>query len=366
MAKVLYLPLLTIPSGHERVADVMERWITAALPGVQGKKVELLSHTHPKIGEWVTSAYLRWISLSPKTYGWLYRRMAERPKRMKSFLPYERLFREKLYEIFLQEKPDLVIATHAFPSLLLSHLKRNGRISVPAVNVYTDYYVNHVWGREGIDLHFLPTEEERKKLIREGIDPGKLFVTGIPVDPIFLRPSERRIGGKKCPVILLAGGSVGLGINELPGGKGEELGAEIHVLCGQNEQVWRELSRLGHPQIIPHRYIDSREEMNALYDRADAIITKPGGATVSEALQKGLPLFLHTSLPAQEERNFQILVRKGLAIPLMKNKPFLPQILAFLKDERRLTAWERSRNRYVHSLEWEKGRAFLLQWIQEV
>ena len=47
--------------------------------------------------------------------------------------------------------------------------------------------------------------------------------------------------------------------------------------------------------------------MNELYSMADAIITKPGGVTISEALKKGLPIFIHSALPGQEEINLKLI-----------------------------------------------------------
>ena len=37
--------------------------------------------------------------------------------------------------------------------------------------------------------------------------------------------------------------------------------------------------------------------MSALYDQVDAIMTKPGGVTISEVFQKQLPIFVHHYLP---------------------------------------------------------------------
>ena len=31
-----------------------------------------------------------------------------------------------------------------------------GKCNVPIINVYTDFFINNVWGKEGIDLHLYP------------------------------------------------------------------------------------------------------------------------------------------------------------------------------------------------------------------
>ena len=56
--------------------------------------------------------------------------------------------------------------------------------------------------------------------------------------------------------------------------------------------------------------------MNALYESVDAIITKPGGVTISECLYKKIPIFIYHELPGQEEVNLQNLKNWGLVYHL--------------------------------------------------
>lgn len=43
------------------------------------------------------------------------------------------------------------------------------------VNVYTDFFVNRIWGREKIDYHFAPIKDIKEQLIAEGVDEEKIF-----------------------------------------------------------------------------------------------------------------------------------------------------------------------------------------------
>ena len=70
-------------------------------------------------------------------------------------------------QLLAEEKPDLIVCTHGFPSYLLSQLKMKGKCNVPIINVYTDFFINNVWGKEGIDLHFLPSKEVKEQLIKK-------------------------------------------------------------------------------------------------------------------------------------------------------------------------------------------------------
>ena len=72
--------------------------------------------------------------------------------------------------------------------------------------------------------------------------------------------------------------------------------------------------------------------MNKLYDQVDAIVTKPGGVTVSEALRKRLPIFVHSVLPGQEQINLQFLKSQKLVFELDPKKVIGKTIARYFKQ----------------------------------
>lgn len=60
----------------------------------------------------------------------------------------------------------------------------------------------------------------------------------------------------------------------------------------------------------------NREKMNELYNLADAIITKSGGVTISEAINKKVHIFIHSVLPGQEEINLKYLQEQCLVFTI--------------------------------------------------
>jgi UDP-N-acetylglucosamine:LPS N-acetylglucosamine transferase len=104
------------------------------------------------------------------------------------------------------------------------------------------------------------------------------------------------------------------------------------VLCGNNQKLYEELRSWNLPHIKPLPYLTSRSEMNRLYEEADAIVTKPGGITISEALKKRLPIFVHTFLPGQEQINLHYLKDKGLVFHLDEKSSISCQLTNVLKD----------------------------------
>ncbi|WP_249872323.1 MGDG synthase family glycosyltransferase [Oceanobacillus saliphilus] len=317
MVRILFMPFLQIPSGHHHVADCIQDQLHQSAGEFDCVKVELLSFSFGTIEKLVSSFYLYWIQRFPTIYSQVYKRVVvkkEKPK--KNYFLYEVLFLKQVQRILEQTKPDLVICTHSLPSYLLSSLKKRDSWSGTVINVYTDYFINELWGMDEINYHFIPSMDVKNQLLERGMKPDQVFVTGIPVHPSF-RVDSQLAKEKTKYTVLISGGNMGAGsiqklLNRLhPSGT-----IRYQVLCGKNQKLFQSVDRLNHPSIQAIPYISSKEEMNRLYDQADAIITKPGGVTMSECLWKRIPIFVYEALPGQEEINLNYLKNQGLIFHL--------------------------------------------------
>jgi processive 1,2-diacylglycerol beta-glucosyltransferase len=230
-------------------------------------------------------------------------------------LMYEMLFIRLMQKLISETNPDLIFCTHCLPSRLTSILKSRRLLSAPVVNVYTDFFINAVWGCAGIDYHFVPDMYMKKQLMAKGVAEERIFITGIPVHPQITEPVSGRTANRERITALLTGGSQGAGMMKALIGKTKPDG-NIHykVLCGKNDRLYAHLLRENYPHVTPLPYIDSKTAMNNLYDEVDVILTKPGGITVSECIRKGKPILVYHALPGQEEINLQYLKRLALVI----------------------------------------------------
>jgi processive 1,2-diacylglycerol beta-glucosyltransferase len=333
MKKVLFFPLLRMPSGHHQVADTIAGYLQKRDSTILCKKIDLISEWNPMVESIVTNTYLEWIHYFPKNYAWVYKQMAYKSSSGRSYKYYDFLFLRKMEKIIAEENPDLIVCTHGFPSYFLSKLKSKGNCPIPVINVYTDFFINDVWGREGIDYHFAPSQAVKDHLMKnEGISENQILVTGIPTDEHFEKQLQQVETSSKYKV-LISGGSVGLGnIAELLRQQSKDSKVEYFVLCGKNKKLFQKVENLHSHNIHPLPYISSREKMNELYSNVDAIITKPGGVTISEALKKGIPIFIHSALPGQEEINLKLLKEQNLVQVLKENEPLEDQLIHYFKD----------------------------------
>jgi processive 1,2-diacylglycerol beta-glucosyltransferase len=352
--KILFLPLLQMQSGHHQVAEALMDLLKNHTDDFTFKKIDLLSYTNKSLEKVITNGYLNWIRYAPETYNLAYKSFFYVPPTKKhSFKWYEPLFLKKMEQLIAEEKPDLLVCTHGFPSYLLSKLKMKGKCDLPIINVYTDFFINSVWGREGIDLHLLPSQEVKAKLSRK-LPNQQLIVTGIPVHQEMTKTITRKKHTNRLK-ILLSGGNSGLGgILKLAEELKLSTNLDFLILCGNNKKLYDEIHSWDLEHIKPLSYLSSRLEMNQLYEEVDAIISKPGGVTISEAIQKRLPIFVHSALPGQEKINLRYLKSQKLVFELNLTTPLESQLLSVLTDQKKMNGWEHAIDSYQQGMELEK------------
>ncbi|MFF2449030.1 galactosyldiacylglycerol synthase [Neobacillus sp. NPDC058068] len=354
MKKILFLPLLQMQSGHHQVAEAIMDLLKNHTDDIIFKKIDLLSYTNKSLEKMITNGYLKWIRYAPESYNLAYKSFFYvPPAKGHSFKWYQPLFMKKMEQLLAEENPDLIVCTHGFPSNLLSKLKMKGKCDIPVINVYTDFFINSIWGREGIDAHFLPSQHVKEHLLKKyQIPKQRLFVTGIPVHERITKNDVRNKTNNLRPQVLIAGGNSGLGgIAKLADELKRSTQIDYLVLCGKNRKLFEEIRAWNLAHIKPLPYLSSRTEMNNIYEAVDAIMTKPGGVTVSEALKKRLPIFVHSMLPGQEEINLHHLKDKELAFELEQKLPLENQLLAVLQDAGKMKRWEQAVNSYQQGIE---------------
>ncbi len=365
--KILFFPLLRMQSGHHQVADAIMDMIKNRIDDIELKKIDLMSYTNKSLEKIISRSYLKWIRFAPATYNVVYKKHFYSQKQTKnSYKIYQGIFIKKMEQLIDEEKPDAIVCTHGFPSYLLSQLKMQGKCNVPVINVYTDFFINNVWAKEGIDFHFVPSLEVKRNLMEVYKIPSeKIIVTGIPTHEEILKTTHRNFTREK-PQILVAGGNSGLGgILKLSSEMKNSKQFNFTVLCGNNQKLYDEILSWDLDHINPLPYISSRTEMNQIYDEVDAIITKPGGVTISEVLKKRLPIFVHAYLPGQEEINMTYLKKQQLVFELNQTVSLESQLNKILKDTRKMKQWEQSIDLFQKGLQLETPEQMVdvVNWI---
>lgn len=323
--------------GHYRASKAIEACFRSK--GIHDVVLlDLMAESHPRLNEFTKFIYLTSFQALPFLYGWIYN--ATKDLRIESALlrAVNAIGTGTLKKAIRQHEPDLVI--HTFPQLILPELSKRASLSLPMVNVITDFDVHARWLHSGVHRYYVATEDMKREMIERGVPAERILVSGIPLRPDFGRdeqpPADSGIGltlnpGKKT--ILLMAGAYGVmqGNREicealLAGGD-----YQILAVCGRNQELYQGLaSDFGdHPDIHLFGFVDEVAEFMLA---SDCMITKPGGITLSEALACRLPLFLYRPVPGQELNNARYLEKKGIARIAADPVSLRAEIDALLQD----------------------------------
>ena len=278
--------------------------------------VDALDYTSPFSKKLYREAYAFVISRMPRLWGFLFSLLdvnVLQPFVRKVRRAHNALSAGKLHRFLREEKFDYIFSTHFMPNEVAAALKRSGRISARIISVITDFDVHKIWLARGIDRYAVASEWTKKKLNRLGVEENRVFVTGIPTHEKFsARPD---IGALKNSLglqtdeftVLIATGSFGIGPIEAIIKTLE--GFQVMVVCGHNKSLFQRLSRQHVPSVKVLGLVNNMHELMAA---ADAMVTKPGGLSIAEALVSELPLIFFNAIPGQETNNIKVLKEHGI------------------------------------------------------
>ncbi len=322
-------------AGHRRAAEavvqpLIERGATVSL-------IDAMRFTHPIFRAVYRSGGLGLITRLPRLYHLAYH-LSDQPAidrvlrgpRYRS----QQISTRALFHTIDSFQPDAIICTHFLPAELCAGWRRSGRLSAPLCTVVTDFDPHFMWQHAGTDLYCVPTEEARRRLIQDGIDPAIVVVTGIPIGRGFAVLPDRSSAARRLnldptqAVVLIMGGGLGVGAMDAVARSllTHPLDAQIVFITGSNHALRRRLKALSRSLTIRDRAdaVGEREgkwivrgfvgNMPDWLAMADVAISKAGGLAGSELLAAGVPTIIPRALTGHEALNAQYLASTGGAL----------------------------------------------------
>lgn len=337
-------------AGHLRAAQAIERAVVAMGAAREVRHVDTLQHTNKVFRHLYAKAYLDLVNRAPELLGWLYDHLDTPWENERRRLALNKLNTGPFVKLLEAYRPDMVVCTHFLPAEIIASLRAKERLQTKQAIVVTDFDVHAMWLCRCYEHYFVAMEETREHLAKLGIAREMLTVSGIPIDPVFAEPKDKRAMRVKHGLdperttILVSAGGFGVGpIEHLLTSLAElKHPAQVVALCGKNESLKAKLEALvaGLPAAtkVTIRPIGFTTEMDEYMSASDLVIGKPGGLTTSEALAKGLVFVIVNPIPGQEERNADHLLEQGAAIRC-NNLPVLAyKVDALLADRARFEA----------------------------
>ncbi|MBV9027919.1 MAG: hypothetical protein JO311_04840 [Candidatus Eremiobacteraeota bacterium] len=339
--RILFLSA-NVGAGHVSAAKAVEAALRQIEPGVQATVVDSYRYAALVVSKIVADGYLRMVKTTPQLYRYVYDR-AERATEVGRFRTWAHQFTAgNLRPLLLEERPDVIVCTHAFPCGAMAEYKRLYDDAPPVVAIVTDFAVHGFWIHDNIDRYIVATPEMRSALLARGLPAERIAVSGIPVLPAFIptdEPAPTLRERLDLPpnrfVTLIMGGGLGIAPLERILGALEAVALPLVavVVAGRNRRAETRLAAVAERAAYPVRALRFIDNIYDYMHAADVLVTKPGGLTTAEALVAQIPLVLCKPLPGQEERNARVLAGAGAAVQTRRVQE-LPGVLeALLCDE---------------------------------
>ena len=342
MKKIMIL-YASVGGGHFRAADGVRAYIEETYKDkYEVVMVDALNYVNKMLDKLVITSYINMARYSPKLWSKIYQ-MGEEHYTVANFSnAVQKLLSKKLFDLFKEKQPDVVISTHPFITEMVACLKKKEKTQAKLAVILTDYASHRFWEMkpEYVNLYFVANQEMKYSLIHSGIDEKKIHVTGIPVRPDFLKQHDRKalleefdlVEGK--PIFLVfGGGAFGMSdasvlFKNLLNVK-EDI--QIIAIAGKSEKTKESFEKLAlesDKKVVILGFTDKVPELMSI---ADFVVSKPGGLTTTEILVSQVPFLIFNPVPGQEEENSNFLTNNGAAVRLWdvnKATPIFEQLLS--------------------------------------
>ncbi len=328
-------------NGHVQVAKTLEK----KCKELGYKEVivcNLYSESFPIFSEITQYLYLKSFSIGKQFYRLFYYGVDKiYNKRMMNL--YFKMGHKRLHQIVTSEQPDMIINT--FPMIVVPEYRRKTGTVIPTFNVLTDFCLHRIWVHENIDKYYVATNHVKEKLLRLGINPSMIKVTGIPIRSQFqenlnvidIHKKYHLDPTKKILLIMAGAHGVLKNVKELCQSfisKSDQI--QTVIVCGNNTLLFESLQPLSeaYPQAL--KVLSYVERIDELYRVAACMITKPGGITLTEATALGVPVVLYKPVPGQEKENAHYFEQNNAAVVINQIEDIVKEVTALLSDETRL------------------------------
>jgi len=223
--------------------------------------------------------------------------------------------------------PDVTISSHFYCSSIITYYNSLHIIDTKLLTIITDYRTHEWWTRnhKKEDGFIVGNEIVRQELISRGVDAKKVHAFGLPLnlkqisrldDEEVILKRYNLSGSRK--IYLFFGGSTAGSMYYYDYFKliaKLNINADIVFVSGKNAKLKSKCEEFVREKNIKNiRVLGFTNDVFNLMKICDLVISKPGGATVTECLEMHRPMLLVPGLGGQEKYNAKFISKKKYGI----------------------------------------------------
>jgi 1,2-diacylglycerol 3-beta-galactosyltransferase len=291
-------------------------------------------------------AYSTALRFAPPVYGALYHATNGR-RRFRSVVRFcEPLYRERLRELFLSYRPDVIVSVHPLLNHAALRARSDADIDAPIITVITDLgRVHEGWLIPEADAVVVPALEVYQRARERGVSAERLHLLGHPIHPKFEDVTENkqelreRLGlPLRGTIALLMAGAEGGGklLSTTLAIARARLPLHLIVVTGRNAALRTKLAEISALLPTPMTILGYSEEIPSLMRAADLLVTKAGPGAIAEASVAELPVVVYDFVPGQERGNLDYVRTNGIGVVALTTSEVVRSVRRIVENLERL------------------------------
>ena len=374
MKKRILIPYASYGSGHKMIAKYINDYLEAN-GDYECMTIDLLTYSIPIIGNLSRKSSNSLMANFPGLWSLIYYMF---DNKLSAYIGNNiglKMFKsKKLIELVSSFNPEITISTHFLGSDLICKYNKKGITNTKLVTIVTDYRAHDFWLNQvkNTDAIIVSNINERFKLLRKGFKNKQIYTTGIPINPDIVDTNNKKdimvkykIKPNKKTILFFVGGSDGSSYNLI---YFKELlknnyNANILFVSGKNKTAYKKaneyVKRYNNKNTKVFGFVNN---INELYEISDFVVTKPGGAQITECLLYVKPMILIKGNGGQELDNRRFLIKNNYALSSYTKNSFNKNIEKLLYNDKLL---EEMKNN-ISKIEQKKSMEKLFKIIEKL
>lgn len=355
MKKKILIPYATYGTGHKAIAGYIKKYFEEN-GNYDCLSLDLINYTIPIIGSFSKKVSETLMTKFPGIWSLIYFIFDNKlSSYVSGKINIKLLDNKKLRKEITTFNPDITIATHFFGSDIINYYNKKGYINSKLITVVTDYKSHDFWlnNIKNTDAIIVSSFEERLNLIKKGYKNKQIHTSGIPICMDTLKTENKSIllkkykcDNNKLNILFFVGGGNGALINLIYFKEMLKNNYDINILfvAGRNKEAERQAKEYVKKYKKKNiKVLGFVKTINELYKISDIVITKPGGAQVTECILFNKPMILIKSNGGQEIYNRRYLTLHNYAKWARNKKIFNKELELLINNDK-------ERNRMIKNI----------------
>ena len=364
--KKLLITYASYGSGHKSVAEYVEEYFKKHSQDFEIKVIDVMEYGSiiGKINKKMFNLSFKFQNSFSSTIGY------EISDNKLITAPYKEitkiLLKSKLKDDILKFNPDVLISTHFFGSITMGSINKKYGTNTKIITIITDYASHSMWlkNHKRENAFIVSNDIVKEELIKYGIPEKKIYPYGIPLSSKFkkvndpIKTKEKyKVNNGKLTCLFFGGGSFGssFSYSYFKQLLKENLDINIIFVAGKNEKLKEKCKDLVDENNISNvNILGFTKDVSNLLNIADFVVTKPGGLSVTEALEMKTPMILIPGNGGQENHNAKFITKNKFGIRTNNPYSFAKAIKKIVKNPKLIQDMANNLKKYEENKSIEK------------